>query len=103
MGIGDRGGAAKNKSKISVKKVHDVDSIIAMMKYIALADEQRNQQEATDTEEKEKANMTSMGIRRLQQLVQKSTEGYVLEETGGKREMAATPDSESSAERSKYR
>ena len=69
MGIGDCGGAAKNKSKYLYNKVHDADSIIVMMKYLALADEYRNRQEAMAPEETEKANMFSMGIDRLQQLV----------------------------------
>ena len=44
-----------------------------------------------------------MGIERLQQLVWQPMERYALEESGDKSAMAATPESESSAERSRYR
>ena len=70
-----------------------------MMTYLSSADEHQNFQEVTAPEDTEKANMVSMGIRRLQQLVQQSTEGYASEETGEKIEMAETPDSDSSAKR----
>ena len=51
------------------KKLHDVDSIVDMMKYMAAADEQQNCQEATAPETNETANMINLGIERLQQLV----------------------------------
>ena len=74
-----------------------------MMTYIASEDEQWNRQEATSLEETEKSNVVSMGIERLQQLVQQPMERYASEETGDNGAMASTSDSESSAERSRYR
>ena len=50
-----------------------------MMTYLSSADEHQNFQEVTAPEDTEKANMFSMVIERLQQLVQQSTEGYASE------------------------
>ena len=52
----------KIKAKYLYNKVHDADSIIDMMKYLAAADEQRNQQEATAPENSETANRVNLGI-----------------------------------------
>ena len=60
----------KIKAKYLLNKVHDADSIIYMMIYLAAADEQRNHQEATVPENSETSNMVNIGIDRLQQLVQ---------------------------------
>ena len=60
----------KVKAKYLYNKVHDANSIIVMMTYLASAEKQRNRQEATDPEETENVNMFSMGIELLQQLVQ---------------------------------
>ena len=64
----------KIKEKYLYNKVHDADSIIMIMTYLVSADEQRNRQGATAPEGTEKSNMVSMGIERLQQLVQKTLE-----------------------------
>ena len=59
----------KSKAKYLYKKLHDTDSIIVVITYLALAEEKRNRQEATAPEETEKVNIVSMGIERLQQIV----------------------------------
>ena len=64
----------KSKAKYMYNKVHDADSIIVMMTYLASADEKQKRQEATAPGETEKANMIRMGIERLQQLVQQPME-----------------------------
>ena len=55
----------KIKVKYLYNKVHDADSIVEMMKYLAAADEQQNCQEATAPESSETANMVNLGIERL--------------------------------------
>ena len=57
---------------------------------------------ATAPEEKEKANMVSMGIERLQQIVQQPTERYASEQTGDESAMSETLDSDISAEMIRY-
>ena len=59
----------KIKAKYLYNKVHDVESIIVMMTYLASADEQRYHKEATAPDETEKANMFSMGMDSLQNIV----------------------------------
>ena len=60
----------KIKAKYIYNQVYDADLIIDMMSFLAEADEQRNLQEATAPENNETANMVTMWIERLQQLVQ---------------------------------
>ena len=59
------GAQRKIKVKYLFNKVHDADSIVDIMKYLAAADEQRNRQEATASEKNETANMVNLGIYRL--------------------------------------
>ena len=68
-----------------------------MMSFLAAADEQRNRQEATAPENNETANMVTMGIERLQQLVQQPPSDYASTDSDKESAMAET-DSESSAE-----
>ena len=93
----------KIKAKYPYDKLHDADSVLVMMTYLALADKQRNRQEATSPEEAEKVNMVSMGMERLQQLVQKPLERYESEEKGDESVVEATSDSDSYAGRGRYR
>ena len=58
------------KTKYLYKEVHNSDSIVDMIKYLAAADEQRNRQEGMAPETSETANTVNLGIERLQQLVQ---------------------------------
>ena len=60
---------SKIKAKYLYNRVHDAESFIDMMSFLAAADEQRNRQETTATENNETANMVTMGIERLQKLV----------------------------------
>ena len=59
----------KIKAKYLYNRVHDADSIINMMIYLAAADEQRNHQEAKSPENSETANMVNLGIEQMQQLL----------------------------------
>ena len=52
----------KIKAKYLYNRVHDTDSIINMMSFLAAADEQCNCQEATSPENNKTANMVTMGI-----------------------------------------
>ena len=74
-----------------------------MMTYHASPDKQYNRQEATAPEETEKVNIVRMGMERLQQLVKQPLERYASGEIGDESAMAATSDSESSADRVMYR
>ena len=87
----------KIKGKHPYNRIHDADSIIDMMSFLAAADEQRNRQEATAPENNETANMVTMGIERLQQLVHQPPSDYASTDRDEESAMAAT-DSESSAE-----
>ena len=87
----------KIKAKYLYNWVHDAESIIDMMSFLAAADEQRNRQEATAPENKETANMVTMGIERLQQLVQQTPSDNASTDSDKEIAMAAT-DSESSAD-----
>ena len=71
------------------------------MCFLAAADEQRNFQEATAPENNKTSNMVTMGIERMQQLVQKPPSDYASTNRNNKSAMAAT-DSERSAE-TRYR
>ena len=92
---------AKVQRKINEKylynQVHDADSIIDMMSFLAEADEQRNRQEATAPKNNETSIRVTMGIERLQKLVQKPPSDYASTDRDKESAMAAT-DSESSAE-----
>ena len=68
-----------------------------MMSFLAAADEQSNRQEATAPENNETSNMVTMGIERLQKLVQQPPSEYASTNRDEESAMAAT-DSESSAE-----
>ena len=92
----------KIKAKYIYNKVHDADSIIDMMSYLAAADKQRNRQEATAPENSETANMVNLGIERLKKLVQHPPSEYTSTDRDDESAMAATSDSESSVEM-KYR
>ena len=85
------------KEKYLYNRVHDADSIIDMMSFLAAADEQCNRQEATAPENNETANMVTMEIERLQKLVQQPPSKYASTNRDEERAMAAT-NSESSAE-----
>ena len=87
----------KIKEKYLYNQVHDADSIIDMMSLLAAADEQRNRQEATAPENNKTANMVTMGIERLQQLVQQPPSDYASTNCDEKSAMAGT-DINSSAE-----
>ena len=87
----------KIKAKYLYNTVHDADSIIDMTKYLAAADEQRNHQEATVLEKKETANMVTVVIERLQQLVQHPPSEYAFTDRDEEIAMAAS-ESESLAE-----
>ena len=52
----------KIKAKYLYNKVHDTESIVNTMKYLAAADEQRNCQEATTPENSKTKNMVNLGI-----------------------------------------
>ena len=88
---------AEAQRKIMVKelynKVHNADSIIDIMKYLAAAGEQRNRQEATAPENSETANIVNLVIKRLQQLVQQPPSDYASTDRDDKSVMAATSDS----------
>ena len=93
----------KIKAKYLYNKVHDADSTVDMMKYLAAADEQQNHQEATAPENSETARMVNLGIERLQQLVkQPPPSDYASINRDDKSAMAATLDSESLAEKARY-
>ena len=53
------------KAKYLYNWVHDAESIIDMMVFLAAADEQCNRQEATAPENNKTANMVNLGIERL--------------------------------------
>ena len=91
------GAQRKIKSKCLCNRVHDAESIIDMMSLLAAAYKQRNRQEATAPENNEIANMVTMGIEWLQQLVQQPPSDYASTNCDKESAMAAT-DSESSAE-----
>ena len=74
-----------------------------MMKYLAAADEQRNIQEETVPENSKTENMVSLGIERLQQLVQQPPSNYISTNRNDKIAMAEILDSESSVEKMRYR
>ena len=69
-----------------------------MMSFLAAAYEQRNRQEATALENNETANMVTMGIERLQKLVQQPPSYYESTDRDKKKSAMAATDSESSAE-----
>ena len=85
------------KAKYLYNRVHDAESIIDMMSFLAAVDKQRNRQEATAPENNKMANMVTMGIEQLQQLVQHPPSDYVSTDRDKESAMAAT-NSESSAE-----
>ena len=87
----------KIKAKYLYNRVHNADSIIDMMSFLAEADEKRNRQEETALENNETTNMVTMGIERLRQLVQQPPSDYASIDRDEESAMAAT-DSESSAE-----
>ena len=88
----------KINAKYLYNKVHDAESIINMMKYLAAADKQRNRQEATAPENSKTANMVNLGIERLQKLVQQPPSDYSSTDRDDESAMAETSDSESSVE-----
>ena len=88
---------SKIKAKYLYNRVHDAESIIDMMIFLAAADEQRNRQEATAPENNETANMVTMGIERLQQVVQQPPSYYASTDRDEESAMVAA-DSKSSAE-----
>ena len=92
----------KIKAKYLYNKVHDADSIIDMMSFLAAADKQRNRQEGVAPENSETSNMVNIGIERLQQLVQQPPFEYTSANRNDESAMAATSDSESSVE-TRYR
>ena len=87
----------KIKSKYLYNRVHDADSIIDVMSFLAVADEQRNFQEATTPENNKTANMVTMGFEWFQQLVQQPSSEYTSTNWDEESAMVAT-NSESSAE-----
>ena len=87
----------KIKAKYLYNRIHDAESIIDIMIFLAAADEQRNRQEATAPEKNETANMVTMCIERLQQLAQQPPSEYASTNRNEESEMAST-DIESSAE-----
>ena len=87
----------KIKAKYLYNQVHDAESIIDMMIYLAAADEQRNCQEATAPENSKTDNMVNLGIEWLQQLVQQPPSEHASTNRDKESAMAAT-DSKSSAE-----
>ena len=87
----------KIKARYIYNRVHDADSIINMMSFLAEADEQRNCQEVTAPENNEAANMVAMGIDWLQQFFQKLPSDYASTDRDKESALAST-DSESSAE-----
>ena len=87
----------KIKAKYLYNWVHDADSIIDVMSFLAAEDEQCNHQEATAPENNETANMVTMGIERFQKLVQQPPSYYASTDRDKESAMAAT-NSESSAE-----
>ena len=94
---------SKIKANYLYNKVHDHDSIVNMMKYLVAADEQRNRQEATASENSEPANMVNLGIERLQYLVQQPPSDYTSIDRDDKSAMSATSDSESLVKKARYR
>ena len=86
----------KIKATYLYNRVHNADSIIDMMSFLAAADEQRNRQEATAPENNETTNMITMGIERLQKLIQQPPSDYASTDCDEESAMATT-DSESSA------
>ena len=72
-----------------------------MMSFLAVADEQRNRQEATAPENNETANMVIMGIEQFQKLVQQPPSDYASTDRDKEIAMSET-DSKSSAE-TRYR
>ena len=86
------------KAKYLYNKVHDANSIIDMIIYLTAEDEQRNCQEATAPENSNTTNMVYLGIKRLQQLVQRPPSKYTSTNRDDNSAMASTPDSESSVE-----
>ena len=80
----------KIKAKYLYSWLHDAESIINMMIFLAAADEQRNRQEATAPENNKTANMVNMGIERFQQLVQQPPSGYASTDHNEESAMAAT-------------
>ena len=93
----------KIKAKYLYNRVHDADSIIEMMIYLAAADEQRNRQEVTAPENIETANMVNLGIERLQQSVQQPPSGYTSTNRDDEGAMSATSDSKSLVETRYYK
>ena len=91
----------KINAKYLYNRVHDADSIIEMMIFLAAADKQCNHQEAIAPENRETANMVNLGIERLQQLVQQLTSKYASTDRDYESVMVAT-DSKSSLE-TRYR
>ena len=91
------------KAKYLYNKLHDADSIVNMMKYLAASDKKRNRQEATAPENSETANMVNLGIECLQQLVQQPTSDYASTDSDDKSVMAATSDNKSLVEKTRYR
>ena len=90
------------KSKYLYNKVHDADSVIDIMKYLAAADEQHNRQEATAPENSETANMVNLGIERMQQLVQKPPSDYTFTDRDDESAMAAISESEILTGKTRY-
>ena len=91
------------RAKYLYNKVHDSESIIDMMNYLAATDKQRNRQKATAPENSKTKNMVNLGIKRLQQLVQQPPSDYASTDRDDESEMAETLDSEISAEKTRYR
>ena len=92
----------KIKAKYLYNNVHDANSIVAMMKYLAAADKQKNRQEATAPETNGTANMVNLVIDWLQQLVQQPSE-YASTNCNDESTMSATSDRESLVEKIRYR
>ena len=87
----------KIKAKYLYNWVHDAESIINMMNFLAAADEQCNCQETTAPENNKTANMVTMGFEWFQQLVQQPSSEYTSTNWDEESAMVAT-NSESSAE-----
>ena len=91
------------KAKYLYNKLHDADSIVNMMKYLAASDKKRNRQEATAPENSETANMVNLGIERLQQMVQQPPSYYASTNRNDESAMSETSDSKRLVEKMCYR
>ena len=89
----------KIKAKYLYNKVHNTESIIDMIKYLAAANEQHNRQEATAPEKSETTNMANLGIEWLQQLAKQPPPGYASTDRDEQNAMAATSGSKISVKK----